>query len=79
MTHLHDTYQCDTMHLKLSIIQVNPLLHEFFFSSVYEIYPKIDSYRLPTHRRGVHKIFLLSLHILKLKCWSYIHIVTDMQ
>ena len=35
----------------------NPLLQEFFFPSVFEIWPKIGCYRLPTHRRGAHTNF----------------------
>ena len=40
------------------IILFNPLLHEFFFSSVFEnlIKPKIGCYRLPTHRCSAHII-----------------------
>ena len=35
-------------------IYKNPLLHEFCFSSIFEIYLMRGSYRLPIHRRGDH-------------------------
>ena len=35
----------------------NPLLPETFLRANFEIYPKIDSHRLPTHRRGAHRNF----------------------
>ena len=41
----------------ISIIFFNPLLHEFFFSLVLEIEPKLGSYRLPTRRRSDHRKF----------------------
>ena len=51
-----------------SIVSFNPLLHAFFFSSVFEIWPKIGCYRLPTHRSGAHrKLFWPYLLILKSK------------
>ena len=49
---------------------VNPLLHEFLFSFVFEILPKIGCYRLPTLRRSAHmKLFWQSLLILRSKFW----------
>ena len=35
----------------------NPLVAELCFWSIFEMYIKIDSYRLPTHRRDAHRIF----------------------
>ena len=40
-----------------------------FYSSVFEIEPKVGCYCLLTHRRGSHRNFLLSLLILKSKFW----------
>ena len=37
----------------------NPLLHEFFFSSLLEKQTKMGCYLLPTHGRGAHRIFFL--------------------
>ena len=46
---------------------LNPLLLDFCFPSNFQIYPKTDSYRLPTHRRGTHwKLFPWSLFTLRL-------------
>ena len=42
-----------------NFITINPLLHEFSFLSILEREPKIDSYRLPTHRRGTHLNFFI--------------------
>ena len=38
----------------------DPLFHEFYFTSIFEINlkPRIGSNRLPTHRRGAHWNFL---------------------
>ena len=38
-------------------VYLNPLLPETFFQSNFEIQPKIDSHRLPTHRRGAYRNF----------------------
>ena len=35
----------------------NPLWTKFFFSSFFETYPKIGSFRLPTHRHDAHRKF----------------------
>ena len=43
--------------IPVGIIITNPLFHEFHFTSVFQIIPKIGSCRLPTHRRGAHRIF----------------------
>ena len=56
-----------------STININPLLHKFFFSSVFEAMPRIGCYRLPTHRRGAHGKFLLSFFIKKSKFGSCVH------
>ena len=37
---------------------VNPLLDKLFFPSIFEIYPKTGSSRLPTHGRGAHRNLL---------------------
>ena len=52
---------------------LNPLFHEFYFTSIFEIEPTKGSYRLPTHRRGAHrKCFTRSLLISELvKCPLY--------
>ena len=56
------------------MLNFNPLLHEFFFSSVFKIKRKIGCYRLPTHKRGAHReFFCSSLLILKSKFWPYVH------
>ena len=39
------------------IANTNPSSTKFFFPSIFEIWPKIDCYRLPTHRGGAHIIF----------------------
>ena len=53
------------------IFELNPLLPELFFQSIFETLPKTGSFRLPTHRRGTHrKFFPWSLLILKSKFWS---------
>ena len=44
---------------------VNPLMPETFMPSNFEMKPKIGSHRLPTHRRGAHRIFFLILFFLK--------------
>ena len=45
-----------------TVFDINPLLPEAFFPSNIEIQPKMDSYRLPTPRRGTsRKFFLWSL------------------
>ena len=47
---------------------LNHLFQEFYFTSIFEILPKIGSYRLPTHRRGAYrKIFPWSFLISELK------------
>ena len=35
--------------------QVNPLRPETFFRPIFEILPKIRSYRFPTHRHNAHE------------------------
>ena len=35
----------------------NPLFHEFYFTSVFKIKPKIGSFCLPTHSRDAHRKF----------------------
>ena len=57
-------------------MKVNPLLHQFFFSSVFEINRKIGCNRLPTHRQ----IFLFIPSYFKIKIFGHMYtIVTDMQ
>ena len=52
------------------IIVVNPLWTEFFFSSFFGTWPKIGSFRLPTHWRDAHrKFFWWSLLKIELKFW----------
>ena len=57
--------------LLLNIATLNHF-HEFYFTSIFEIYPKIGSYRLATHRRGAHrKIFLIPSYFrieIQIKC-----------
>ena len=42
--------------LQISIF-FNPLLSEFCFPLIFEMYRKMGSYRLPTHRCGAHRKF----------------------
>ena len=52
---------------------INPLFHEFYFTSVFKIELKIGSFRLPTHSRDAHRnFFWWSLLISKLKFRSNI-------
>ena len=44
-------YLCSSVVLTL-------LLHEFFFSLVFETQPRIGFYRVPTHRRVPHRKFI---------------------
>ena len=39
-------------------VWINPLPSKFFFESIFDIYPKMDSYRLPTHRHSSHRKLL---------------------
>ena len=41
--------------VKLDLTYINPLLPEVFLPSYFEIYRKIGSPRLPTHRRHAHR------------------------
>ena len=41
----------------ISQIYLNPVHPELYFPPIFETYPKISSYRLPTHRRGTHRTF----------------------
>ena len=41
------------------MIFFNPLMPETFMPSNFEMYPKIGSHRLPTHRRGADRKFFL--------------------
>ena len=48
----------------------NPLPHEIYFPSIYELSPKTGSHRLRTHRRATHKnSFRLLLLIIESKFW----------
>ena len=46
-----------TSSLALSSLWLNPLFREFYFTSIFEIQPKIGPYRLPTHRHGAYSNF----------------------
>ena len=46
-----------TVNLSTHAMSLPLLLHELFFSLASEKQTKIASYRLPTHRRGAHRIF----------------------
>ena len=62
------------------VVHFNPLLHEFFFSSVLERLPKIGSYSLPTHRRCAQRNFFYYPFIFSNR--NFVHsytIVTGMQ
>ena len=39
------------------LLSLNPLLTEVFITSNFQTLTMIESYRLPTHRRGVHRKF----------------------
>ena len=57
----------------IKYITIIPFVPGFNFSSNFDIQPKIDSCRLPTHRRGAHRKFLpFFLLILKSKFWPYV-------
>ena len=54
----------------MTYTDVNALVTEFCLSYIFEIYSKIGSYRLPTHKRSAHrKFYQYSLLIWKLKFW----------
>ena len=56
--------------VKYWISCINPLWIKFF-SSFFETYPNIGSFRLPTHRRDAHrKFFWWSLLKIEFKFWS---------
>ena len=59
-------------HLSIKSVYVKPLLPEFFFSSVFKRHPKMSSYRIPTHRCGVHRIFFIMPSYFKIEI-SAIH------
>ena len=40
--------------------KLNPIFHEFCFPSIFEIYLKIGSYHLQTHRRDAHSNFFIT-------------------
>ena len=42
---------------RMEIFLINPLVPEFCFPLIFEIYPKSGSYRPPTHRRDAHRKF----------------------
>ena len=49
---------------KQMTVYFNPLKTEFFYNSVLQIQPKLDSYRLPTRRHGTHNFFFFFFFIL---------------
>ena len=53
----------DYIILRRCFFYFNPLRHEIFFPSKFEISLNIGYYRLPTNGRGAHKIFFHAIHI----------------
>ena len=49
--------ELDAVAFSLALSNKYSLLHEFCFTTVFEIEPKIAFYRLQTHRRGAHRNF----------------------
>ena len=76
MSEVLDDIQFVCKSVKIFPDSFNPLLHEFYFPLIFEIYLKTSCYSLPTHKPSTHRNFLPRSLLISL-IWSHIENATS--